>query len=69
MNCSSRYLTFFIVLALALSGCRSINQSGQDIGIKPGMVVFSFDDGPNGDVTPGLLDVLGKYHIKAMFAR
>ena len=39
------------------------------MGIPSSTVYFSFDDGPNGhdDTTGRLLDVLGKYQIKALF--
>lgn len=30
-------------------------------------LVFTFDDGPNKDLTPLVLDTLAKYHVKAVF--
>jgi peptidoglycan/xylan/chitin deacetylase (PgdA/CDA1 family) len=36
-------------------------------GTKKKGVVLSFDDGPNPEVTPALLDLLKKYDIKALF--
>jgi peptidoglycan/xylan/chitin deacetylase (PgdA/CDA1 family) len=39
------------------------------IGLKPGEVILSFDDGPNldDDVTPRLLNVLHQHSVKAAF--
>jgi peptidoglycan/xylan/chitin deacetylase (PgdA/CDA1 family) len=58
-----------LLLFFLLYSCRSINHSREELGIQPSVVYFSFDDGPNiqGDTTARLLDVLGKYQIKAMF--
>jgi peptidoglycan/xylan/chitin deacetylase (PgdA/CDA1 family) len=38
--------------------------------MPPGVVVFTFDDGPNrhGDTTGRLLDILKKHEVRAMFA-
>jgi peptidoglycan/xylan/chitin deacetylase (PgdA/CDA1 family) len=58
------------VLSALLGACESINRSRRDMGIPRYVIIFSFDDGPNvhGDTTSRLLDVLKKYHIRAMFA-
>jgi peptidoglycan/xylan/chitin deacetylase (PgdA/CDA1 family) len=62
----SRGLFLWGILFL-LSGCRSINQTREQLRVPENTVVFSFDDGPNGAVTTELLDVLQKHHIKAAF--
>lgn len=45
----------------------TIWQSVQDVGICPGEVLLSFDDGPQPDITPRLLDLLQKVEIRAAF--
>ncbi len=50
------------------SGCQTLNRTNEQIPIPDKLVIFTFDDGPNGDTTERLLDVLGKYHIQGMFA-
>ena len=57
-----------IFLFLLFSSCQSINHSRTDIGIPAFSVLFSFDDGPNGETTKQLLDVLKKYQVKAIFS-
>jgi peptidoglycan/xylan/chitin deacetylase (PgdA/CDA1 family) len=58
-----------LILIIFLSSCRTINHSRTEFNIPPSVVYFSFDDGPNAqdETTARLLDVLKKYHIKAMF--
>ena len=58
-------LPFFFLLF----SCQSINSNRTKMNIPSSTVYFSFDDGPNGhsDTTGRLLDVLGKYQIKALF--
>jgi peptidoglycan/xylan/chitin deacetylase (PgdA/CDA1 family) len=60
-------IAFFALLTAA---CKTINQQPEKIGFPPGVVVFTFDDGPNiyEDTTGRLLEVLHKYDICAMFA-
>lgn len=40
-----------------------INQTGK----KEKMIAFTFDDGPDEDYTPQILDILSKYHVPAAF--
>ena len=56
-------------LLLFFSSCQTITSSGAELNIPPSQVYFSFDDGPDGqgDTTARLLDVLKKYHIRALF--
>jgi peptidoglycan/xylan/chitin deacetylase (PgdA/CDA1 family) len=64
-------LVFLIAGALLLlSACQSINRTRTELAVPEGCVIFTFDDGPNAheDTTARLLDVLRKYHIRAMFA-
>ncbi|GHU65384.1 hypothetical protein FACS189447_04210 [Spirochaetia bacterium] len=65
-----KILLFFSALFLFCTGCRSINTTRDQIHFPDRTVIFTFDDGPNshGDTTARLLDVLGKYHIRGMFA-
>jgi peptidoglycan/xylan/chitin deacetylase (PgdA/CDA1 family) len=58
-----------LFLLLLIFSCKTINYSRAELNIPPSIVYFSFDDGPNakGDTTARLLDVLKKYHIKAVF--
>jgi peptidoglycan/xylan/chitin deacetylase (PgdA/CDA1 family) len=60
-------LSALILLPLLLYSCRSINRNRAELNIPPSVVYLSFDDGPNGDTTARLLDVLKKYEIKAIF--
>jgi peptidoglycan/xylan/chitin deacetylase (PgdA/CDA1 family) len=50
-------------------GCRTINGSRDRLGLPEGVVIFSFDDGPNHfeDTTVRLLETLEKYEIQALF--
>ncbi|MDR3302901.1 MAG: polysaccharide deacetylase family protein [Treponema sp.] len=59
-----------LCIVLLLSGCKTINRTPKQLHIPEGMVIFSFDDGPNSheDTTLRLLEVLRKYEIHAMFA-
>ena len=63
------WLWLFCVL-FSLSACQTINRSNAELGVKPSVFIFCFDDGPNAqaDTTMRLLDVLKKYEIRAMFA-
>jgi len=67
---SYNLLPCFLIPVILIFSCRSINRSNEELGIKPSIVIFSFDDGPNAyfDTTAKLLDILGKYEIKALFA-
>lgn len=38
-----------------------------DGGLAPGQVALTFDDGPNPKLTPGILDTLDRYDVKATF--
>jgi peptidoglycan/xylan/chitin deacetylase (PgdA/CDA1 family) len=66
------YLPLFwaLLICLTASSCRSITRTRHELGIPAGIVIFSFDDGPNTheDTTARLLEVLKKYDIRAMFA-
>jgi peptidoglycan/xylan/chitin deacetylase (PgdA/CDA1 family) len=63
-------LLIILWAAVVLSGCQSINRTREQADIPPGMVLFSFDDGPNpnGTTTARLLDILGKYQVLGVFA-
>jgi len=50
-----------------LSSCQTINSSRTELGIPYSVVYFSFDDGPDVHATTRLLDILGKYQIRALF--
>ena len=56
-----------LLLIFLFSSCQTINKSRAELGIKQYNVFFSFDDGPDMDTTPKLLEVLEKYQIKALF--
>jgi len=45
----------------------TIWQPIEDVGICPGEILLSFDDGPHPDVTPRLLDLLQKKDVRAAF--
>jgi peptidoglycan/xylan/chitin deacetylase (PgdA/CDA1 family) len=51
-----------------LSGCQTINRTAEQINLPDRTVIFTFDDGPNGDTTARLLDVLRDYDIHGVFA-
>lgn len=42
-------------------------QYEQTLELEPGEIVFTFDDGPNPETTPRILDTLDTYCIKATF--
>jgi len=50
-----------------LFSCQSINSNREKLCIPQNTVFFTFDDGPDEYTTAKLLDVLGKYQIKALF--
>ena len=58
---------FIIPYFLSLNSCMSINTTRDRLDIREKIVVFTFDDGPDEDTTPLLLDVLAKHNIKAFF--
>jgi peptidoglycan/xylan/chitin deacetylase (PgdA/CDA1 family) len=45
----------------------TIWQAVEDVGIGRGEILLTFDDGPDPDVTPQLLDVLKKEDVRAAF--
>jgi peptidoglycan/xylan/chitin deacetylase (PgdA/CDA1 family) len=55
-----------LTLLLALAGCYSIGAAARDT--PRGVVTFSFDDGPNGRVTPRLLETLERHGVRGTFA-
>jgi len=67
---SSIFPFWLFCVLFALSACQSINRSNAELGLKPSVVIFCFDDGPNAQsyTTARLLDVLKKHEIRAMFA-
>ena len=60
-------ILLLLVLVLLFSSCRTINSKRTSLGITQKTVYLSFDDGPDAEVTPELLDVLKKYNVKAIF--
>jgi len=56
-----------LFLLFFLFSCRSIDSNRTELGIPKKTVFFTFDDGPDEHTTAKLLDVLGKYQIKALF--
>ncbi|MFP3042913.1 polysaccharide deacetylase family protein [Treponema primitia] len=61
---------FLAALCILFSGCQTLNRTNKQIPMPDKLVIFTFDDGPNAhaDTTARLLEVLGKYHIRGMFA-
>jgi len=63
-----RIKSLWLPLALFfLSSCQTINSNRAELGIPRSVVYFSFDDGPDPHTTARLLDILGKYQIRALF--
>ncbi|MCL2012853.1 MAG: polysaccharide deacetylase family protein [Cystobacterineae bacterium] len=64
---SRLFLAFFCLLVL--EGCKTIGTANTR-AFPPGVVVFSFDDGPNAheDTTLRLLEVLEKHNIRGCFS-
>lgn len=60
-----------VLISLFSISCCTLNitDSNENLGLPAGIVIFTFDDGPNGhmDTTERLLDVLDKYNIKGVF--
>lgn len=56
-----------LLLALLFSSCQTINSRTAELGITQKTVYLSFDDGPDAETTPELLDVLGRHRVKAIF--
>ena len=54
---------------LVLSLFTILRKNPQKVGLRPGQVALTFDDGPNleGNVTPNLLNVLHNHNVKAAF--
>jgi len=63
-------LNFIIAAVLQITGCMSISSAKPEFKIGEKEVILSFDDGPNVylNTTSGILDVLKKYNIRAVFA-
>jgi len=61
------YLFLFVIFSFFIFSCQSINTEKDILGTPKYTVIFSFDDGPDENTTPLLLDVLAKYQIKAFF--
>jgi len=57
-----------LLLPLLVLSCMNINSTRNDLGITQNNVIFSFDDCPDEETTPLLLDLLKKYEIKALFS-
>ena len=64
-------LGFIVLFSIFFASCRTLNitSSNEKTGIQPGIVIFTFDDGPNHhhNTTERLLDVLNKYQVKGVF--
>ena len=54
-------------LIFLFSSCQTINENRTKLGIPQSNVFFTFDDGPDIDTTPVLLEVLEQYQIRAIF--
>ncbi|MCL1915783.1 MAG: polysaccharide deacetylase family protein [Desulfovibrionaceae bacterium] len=54
---------------LCAAGCQTLNVTREEAGVPEGVVIFSFDDGPNAHAgsTARLLDVLRRHEIRAFF--
>ena len=65
-----KLLCCLFAAVIFLSACQSITNKMDGFELPPAVVIFTFDDGPNGhdDTTARLLDVLKKYEVKAMFS-
>ena len=65
----NKAIVWLLFLFLLFSSCQSISRDRTELNIPLRVVYFSFDDGPNAcdDTTVRLLEVLGKYQIRAMF--
>ncbi|MCL1889284.1 MAG: polysaccharide deacetylase family protein [Desulfovibrionaceae bacterium] len=64
--------TIFLLALLGLlcaAGCQTMNVTREEAGVPEGVVIFSFDDGPNTHAgsTARLLDVLRRHEIRAFF--
>jgi peptidoglycan/xylan/chitin deacetylase (PgdA/CDA1 family) len=73
MTHSNRKNSIPVLLALwcvmgLFPGCQTLNRTRERVPLDAGVVVFTFDDGPNGDVTERLLEVLRKHHVHGAFA-
>jgi len=71
MKIINTLFTTIVLFSICLVTCKTLNitSSNEKLGIPPSHVIFTFDDGPNqnNNTTERLLDVLGKYRVKAMF--
>jgi len=61
-------LFILITGSLLGTGCQTIDRTREAAGVPAGVVVFTFDDGPEGDTTGRLLDTLQRHGIQAGFA-
>jgi peptidoglycan/xylan/chitin deacetylase (PgdA/CDA1 family) len=72
MNINSKFsiLVFPAIWCILciFAGCQSLNRTKDQIPMPDNIVIFTFDDGPNGDTTARLLEVLRKYDIHGAFA-
>src|SRR5258708_39576670 len=62
------WLEFYAVqFAQNLRAQWTIWQRVQDVGLRAGEILLSFDDGPQPDITARLLDVLQKEEVRVAF--
>ena len=57
-----------VLLLIFVTSCYTITSDRTELGIAQSCVFLSFDDGPDIDTTPILLDVLEKYQIRVIFS-
>jgi len=62
-----RKFILLLLISFLFISCKSINTTRDKLNVEYSYVLFSFDDGPDGQITPLLLDVLKKYEVKASF--
>ena len=63
-----KFILGLFFLSILLASCRSISRGGAGPEMPPRQIILSFDDGPNGDTTAQLLDVLQKHGVHAVFS-
>ena len=71
MKITNVILGLILLCAASFVSCKTFNitSTNEKVGIRPGIVLFTFDDGPNhhDNTTERLLDVLNRYEVKGVF--
>jgi peptidoglycan-N-acetylglucosamine deacetylase len=58
---------FFCLVSVCIAGCAQAQRRSESVEAGPRYIAVTFDDGPDREVTPQLLDLLRRYNARATF--